>query len=485
MLDIKQIRENPQLVQETLNTRSGKYEIQPILDLSQQQRELEVKRNEFQARSNEIGKVVGHKVKSGVNPQDAEILALKEEGNNLKITLSSLEPQEKELKAQIHQLLLALPNLPSDSTPIGKSEDDNQEVKIWGDEYKPENPNIIPHWEIGEKLGILNFERAVKIAQTRFVSLIGAGAGLERALIQFMLSKHIENGYIEVSPPLLVNTDSLTGTGQLPKFAEDSFKCAEDDLWLIPTAEVPVTNLYRGEIINAEELPIYHTAYTPCFRREAGSYGRDMRGLIRLHQFNKVELVKLVKPEDSFEELEKLVGSAESILQALKLPYRVINLCTADLGFGATKTYDLEVWLPSAGKYREISSCSNCVDFQARRADIRFKESGKKGTQFVHTLNGSGLAVGRTMAAILENYQQADGTIKVPEVLRPYLNNQEILGIPVDTTPVLPTLPTVIEPQTESLPEATKELQSRYVVNILLWIPILSYFAWVLWSLLF
>ncbi|MBS3028341.1 MAG: serine--tRNA ligase [Dolichospermum sp. DET50] len=424
MLDIKQIRENPQLIQEKLNTRSGKYEIQPILDLSQKQRELEVKRNELQARSNEIGKIVGQKVKSGVNPQDPEIQALKDEGNSLKITLSELEPQEKELKVQIHTLLLALPNLPSDSTPIGTSEDDNQEVKTWGDEYIPQNPNIVPHWEIGEKLGFLNFERAVKIAQTRFVSLVGAGAALERALIQFMLSTHIQAGYIEISPPLLVNTDSLTGTGQLPKFAEDSFKCAEDDLWLIPTAEVPVTNFYRGEIINAEDLPIYHTAYTPCFRREAGSYGRDMRGLIRLHQFNKVELVKLVKPESSFDELEKLLVSAESILQALKLPYRVINLCTADLGFGATKTYDLEVWLPSAGKYREISSCSNCVDFQARRADIRFKDAGKKGTQFVHTLNGSGLAVGRTMAAILENYQQADGTIKVPEVLQVYLGRE-------------------------------------------------------------
>ena len=424
MLDIKQIRENPQLIQEKLNTRSGKYEIQPILDLSQEQRELEVKRNELQARSNEIGKLVGQKVKSGISPQNPEIQALKDEGNAIKTTLNELEPQEKELKAQIHELLLKLPNLPSDFTPIGKSEDDNQEVRIWGDEYKPENPHIIPHWEIGEKLGILNFERAVKIAQSRFVSLIGAGAALERALIQFMLYQHIENGYIEVSPPLLVNTDSLTGTGQLPKFAEESFKCAEDDLWLIPTAEVPVTNLYRGDIINAEELPIYHTAYTPCFRREAGSYGRDMRGLIRLHQFNKVELVKLVKPEDSFEELEKLLGSAESILQALKLPYRVINLCTADLGFSSTKTYDLEVWLPSSGKYREISSCSNCVDFQARRADIRFKDAGKKGTQFVHTLNGSGLAVGRTMAAILENYQQADGTIKVPEVLQVYLGRE-------------------------------------------------------------
>ncbi|MFM2064615.1 MAG: hypothetical protein RLZZ507_4286 [Cyanobacteriota bacterium] len=424
MLDIKQIRENPQLVQEKLNSRSGKYDIQPILDLSQKQRELEGKRNDLQARSNEIGKLVGQKIKSGVSPQSEEILALKEEGNNIKITLSDLEPQEKELKAQIQDLILALPNLPSDTTPIGASEDDNPEVRRWGDEYKPENPNILPHWEIGEKLGILNFERAVKIAQSRFVSLIGAGAALERALIQFMLSKHIENGYIEVSPPLLVNTDSLTGTGQLPKFAEESFKCADDELWLIPTAEVPVTNFYRGEIINAEELPIYHCAYTPCFRREAGSYGRDMRGLIRLHQFNKVELVKLVKPENSFEELEKLVASAESILQGLKLPYRVINLCTADLGFGATKTYDLEVWLPSSGKYREISSCSNCVDFQARRADIRFKEAGKKGTQFVHTLNGSGLAVGRTMAAILENYQQADGTIKVPEVLQVYLGRE-------------------------------------------------------------
>ncbi|MCH4904047.1 serine--tRNA ligase [Cylindrospermopsis raciborskii CHAB3438] len=424
MLDIKQIRENPQLIQKKLNSRGGKYEIQPILDLSQKQRELELERNELQARSNEIGKLVGQKVKTGISPQSEELLSLKEEGNLVKTKLSDLEPREKELKGQIEQLLLALPNLPSDSTPIGESEDDNPEIRRWGDEYKPQNANILPHWEIGEKLGILNFERAVKIAQSRFVNLIGAGAALERALIQFMLSKHIENGYIEISPPLLVNTDSLTGTGQLPKFAQESFKCAEDELWLIPTAEVPVTNLYRGEILNKEDLPIYHTAYTPCFRREAGSYGRDMRGLIRLHQFNKVELVKIVSPESSFEELEKLVGSAESILQSLKLPYRVIELCTGDLGFGATKTYDLEVWLPSFSKYREISSCSNCIDFQARRADIRFKESGKKGTRFVHTLNGSGLAVGRTMAAILENYQQADGTVKVPEALQSYLGRE-------------------------------------------------------------
>lgn len=424
MLDIKQIRENPQFVQERLNTRGGNYDIQPIVDLNKQQRELEVKRSQLQARSNEIGKLVGQKIKSGINPQDPEIQTLRDEGNSLKATLSELEPQEKEIIAKIQELVLALPNLPSDSTPIGKNEEENVEVRRWGDEYIPQNANILPHWEIGEKLGILNVERAVKVAQSRFVTLIGAGAALERALISFMLDRQTAAGYLEVIPPFLVNSASLTATGQLPKFAEESFKCADDDLWLIPTAEVPVTNLYRGEIIPAEDLPIYHCAYTPCFRREAGSYGRDMRGLIRLHQFNKVELVKFVHPSTSFDELEKLVGDAEAILQALKLPYRVINLCTGDLGFHSAKTYDLEVWLPSSGKYREISSCSNFLDYQARRADIRFKEAGKKGTQLVHTLNGSGLAVGRTMAAILENYQQEDGTVKIPEVLQPYLGRE-------------------------------------------------------------
>jgi seryl-tRNA synthetase len=424
VLDIKQIRENPQLIQERLNSRSGKHDIQPILQLDQKQRELEGIRSQLQARSNEIGKIVGQKIKSGINPQSSEIEALRDEGNSIKARLSELEPQERELKAEITQLLLAVPNLPSDSTPIGKNEENNLEVRRWGDEYIPQNPNILPHWEIGEKLGILNVERAVKVAQSRFVTLIGLGAALERALIQVMLAMHTQAGYVEVSPPLLVNTESLTATGQLPKFAEESFKCADDDLWLIPTAEVPVTNLYRGEVLAAEDLPIFHTAYTPCFRREAGNYGRDMRGLIRLHQFNKVELVKFVHPSTSFEELEKLVGNAEAILQALQLPYRVVNLCTGDLGFSATKTYDLEVWLPSSGKYREISSCSNFIDFQARRADIRFKEGGKKGTQFVHTLNGSALAVGRTMAAILENYQQPDGTVRIPPVLQPYLGRE-------------------------------------------------------------
>lgn len=425
MLDLKQIRENPEAVQERLNRRGfNKYDLQPILQLDKQQRELEVQRSQMQARSNEIGKLVGQKIKAGGDPNGSEIQRLREEGNQIKSQIAELDPQEKDLKSQIDELLLSLPNLPSESTPIGKSEEENVEVRRWGDEYLPQNPRILPHWEIGEKLGILNFERAVKVAQTRFVTLIGAGAALERALISFMLDQQIKAGYVEVIPPFLVNSQSLTATSQLPKFAEESFKCEQDDLWLTPTAEVPVTNLYRDEILDASELPVYHCAYTPCFRREAGSYGRDTRGLIRLHQFNKIELVKLVQPSTSEQEHESLVRNAEAILQALQLPYRVLELCTGDLGFGAAKCYDLEVWLPSSGKYREISSCSNFGDFQARRGSIRFKEAGKKGTQFVHTLNGSGLAVGRTMAAILENYQQPDGSITIPEALQPYIGRE-------------------------------------------------------------
>ncbi|MBD2042947.1 serine--tRNA ligase [Microcoleus sp. FACHB-672] len=424
MLDIKQIRENPQAVQDRLNRRGGNYDLQPILQLDAQQRELETKLSQLNARSNEIGKLVGQKMKAGAKPNDPEIVALKEEGNELKTQVGEFEPQAKQLIAEISAQLLSFPNLPSDSTPIGKSEEENVEVRRWGDEYIPQNTNILPHWEIGEKLGILNFERSVKVAQSRFVTLIGAGAALERALISFMLDRQIQAGYVEVMPPVLVNSDALTGTGQLPKFADESFKCANDDLWLVPTAEVPITNLYRDEVLTAESLPIYHCAYTPCFRREAGSYGKDTRGLIRLHQFNKVELVKFVHPDTSEEEHQNLVRDAEAILQALKLPYRILELCSGDIGFSAARCYDLEVWLPSAGKYREISSCSNCWDFQARRAGIRFKEAGKKGTQFVHTLNGSGLAIGRTMSAILENYQQSDGTIRIPEVLQPYLHRE-------------------------------------------------------------
>ena len=423
MLDIKQIRENPQTVQELLNRR-GEYDLQPILELDAKQRQLETQRSQLQARSNQIGKQVGEKIKSGSDPKGPEVQGLKDEGNQLKAKLSELEPEEKELKAKIETLLLPLPNLPSESTPLGKSEAENIEVKRWGDEYIPQNPKIMPHYEIGEKLGILDFERGVKISQSRFVALMGAGAALERAIIQFMLNRHIQAGYVEVMAPLLVNSQSLTATGQLPKFAEESFKCAADDLWLIPTSEVSTMNLYRDEILTAQQLPIYHCAYTPCFRREAGAYGKDTRGLIRLHQFNKVEMVKIVHPNTSEDEHQKLVADAEAVLQALKLPYRILELCTGDLGFSAAKCYDLEVWLPSSETYREISSCSNVKDFQARRANIRFKEGKKKGTQYVHALNGSGLAVGRTMAAILENYQQVDGSVKIPEVLQPYMGRE-------------------------------------------------------------
>nr|WP_199291471.1 MULTISPECIES: serine--tRNA ligase [unclassified Limnothrix] len=424
---MKLLRANPDDVQARLNHR-GQYDIAPILELDRAVRDLEQRRNDLQARSNEIGKLVGQKMKQGADPQGAEVAALKEEGNQLKAQLAELEPQERDLKAQIESALMTIPNLPDPTTPIGKDEDDNVEIRRWGEALIPTRSDILPHYEIGEKLGWLNFERATRIAQSRFVALIGEGAALERALISFMLDRHIAAGYQEVLPPILINSASLTASGQLPKFAEESFKCDRDDLWLAPTAEVPVTSLYRDEILTDDQLPIYHCAYTPCFRREAGSYGRDTRGLIRLHQFNKVELFKFVSPETSEAEHQQLLQDAEGVLQALKLPYRVLQLCTGDMGFSAQKCYDLEVWLPSQNKYREISSCSNCGDFQARRGNLRFKEAGKKGTQFLHTLNGSGLAVGRTMAAILENYQQPDGSIAVPEALQPYLGGKTVLG---------------------------------------------------------
>jgi seryl-tRNA synthetase len=420
MLDLKRLRDNPDLVQQKLNSRNGSYDISPIVGLDRDRRELEQQRSALQARSNEVGKLVGQKMKSGAKPDDAEILALKEEGNQVKAKLAELEPREKGMIEAIETLILQLPNLPSDVTPIGKDETENVAMHSWGDEYKPSH-TVLPHYEIAEKLNLLNTERATKVAQARFVVLMGAGAALERALIQYMLDSQIAAGYVEVLPPILINSASMTATGQLPKFSEESFKCADDDLWLAPTAEVPVTNLYRDDVIDGSALPIEHCAYTPCFRREAGSYGRDTRGLIRLHQFNKVELVKLVKPETSADEHQKLLRNAEMILEGLKLPYKTIELCTGDIGFGAARCFDIEVWLPSAGTYREISSCSNFGDFQARRGNIRFKEAGQKGTQFVHTLNGSGLAVGRTMAAVLENYQTADGQVRVPEVLQRYL----------------------------------------------------------------
>jgi seryl-tRNA synthetase len=422
VLDIKQLRANPEAVQQRLSLRGKGYDISDLLDVDRQMRQLENQRSQLQAESNDIGKQVGQKMKSGATPE--EIQPLRDRATTIRQDIANLETAEKTLRQQLNDLLLALPNLPDETTPIGTSEADNVEVRRWGDEYKPTGQEFLHHWDLGEKLGILQFERAVKIAQTRFVALAGAGAALERALINFMLSQQIAKGYGEIAPPLLVNSASMTGTGQLPKFAEDLFHCEEDDLWLIPTAEVPVTNLYRDEILEGENLPVYHCAYTPCFRREAGSYGRDTRGLIRLHQFNKVELVKFVHPETSAMEHEKLVADAEAILQALKLPYRVVALCTGDIGFGAAKCYDLEVWLPADQTYREISSCSNFGDFQARRANIRFKTKGKKGTDFVHTLNGSGLAVGRTMTAILENYQQPDGSVRIPDVLQPFMGRE-------------------------------------------------------------
>ena len=423
MLDLKQIRENPERMQAALGKR-GEYDLSALLELDQEQRKIETVRSQLQARSNEIGKQVGQTIKAGAAPSGPEVTALKAEGNQVKAELQTLEPQEREIKAQIEAILLGLPNLPSDTTPVGKDETENVEVRRWGDEYLPKT-SAKPHWEIGETLGILDFKRAAeKIAQSRFVVLKGAGAALERSLISFMLDRHTRSGYDEIIPPYLVNSAALTASGQLPKFAEESFQCRNDDLWLTPTAEVPLTNLHRDDILSADQLPIHYCAYTPCFRREAGSYGKDTRGLIRLHQFNKVEMYKFVHPDHSFEALEALVGDAEDILQQLKLPYRVLALCTGDLGFASGKTYDLEVWMPSSDSYREISSCSNCLDFQARRANVRFKETGQKGTQYVHTLNGSGLAIGRTMAAILENYQEANGSVRVPEVLQPYLGRE-------------------------------------------------------------
>jgi seryl-tRNA synthetase len=329
------------------------------------------------------------------------------------------------LEEQLEYYLLRIPNLPHPSVPIGKDENDNVEIRRWGEppkfDFEPK-----PHWELGEKLGILDFERGTKLSGSRFVVKRGLGAKLVRALVNFMLDLHGERGYVEMYVPHLVKPEILIGTGQLPKFEEDLFKCERDNLYLIPTAEVPLTNLHREEILREEDLPLYYTAYTPCYRREAGSYGRDVKGLIRLHQFDKVELVKITKSEDSYGELEKLVNDAERVLQELELPYRVVELCTGDLGFSAAKTYDLEVWLPSYNRYREISSCSNCEDFQARRMKLRYKTKEGKNV-LCHTLNGSGLAVGRTLAAILENYQQEDGSVVIPKALRPYLGSVEVI----------------------------------------------------------
>jgi seryl-tRNA synthetase len=423
VLDLKLLRDRPEEVRQALNKRGAAADLDRILELDGKRRQLETRRVALQAESNSLGKKVGELIRQGADPQGAEVTALRQQGADLKAEIAQLEQRERELEEEIRTLLLTLPNLPLPNVPVGQDETGNVEVRRWGDALKPNHP-VLPHDEIAEKLGLLEVGRAVKVAQSRFVAMVGAGAALERALIAMMLERHIAAGYTEVIPPFLVNSAALEGTGQLPKFAAESFRCADDDLWLIPTAEVPLTNLYREEVIPAERLPLYFCAYTPCFRREAGSYGRDTKGLIRLHQFQKVELVKVTHPTQSEAEHEKLVQDAEAILQMLELPYRVVELCTGDLGFSAARCFDLEVWFPSQNRYREISSCSNCWDFQARRANLRYKEAGQKGTHFVHTLNGSGLAVGRALAALLENHQQPDGSIRIPQALRPFLSSR-------------------------------------------------------------
>ncbi len=425
MLDIRFVREKTSAAIEALKKRGVDTSIlDKLLRIESERRtHLGIVEN-LRQRSNELSQEIGKLKKQG---KDAS--GLLEYAKKISDEIAEKEQHMRGLENQaIHELLL-IPNIPHESVPTGKDDADNVEIRSFGEIFCfPFNPKN--HWEIGENLGILDFERAGKIAGARFSLCKGLGARLERALINFMLDLHTnEFGYTEVFPPILVNKDSMTGTGQLPKFEDDLFKIENEDrnFYLIPTAEVPVTNIYRNEILKEEELPIYYTACTPCFRREAGSYGKDTRGLIRQHQFNKVELVKFVKPEDSYNELESLTNNAEEVLKRLGLPYRVAALCTGDLGFASAKTYDIEVWFPAQGKYREISSCSNFEDFQARRADIRFRRTGKKGTEFVHTLNGSGLAIGRTFAAILENFQQEDGSVIIPEVLRQFMGTDKIV----------------------------------------------------------
>lgn len=423
MLDPRLLRQEPQLIRRALRERGLELDLDRVLELDERLRELTRLWQEAQHKRKSISQEIGRLMRQG-----GEVSPLKEEVRLLGERMDEAEKGRQLIQEQLQNLLLEIPNLPHESVPLGRDEKDNLEVRQWGEppefDFDPK-----PHWEIGEELGILDFQRGAKLARTRFTLLWGAAARLERALIQFMLDLHtLEHGYTEVLPPFLANTECLRGTGQLPKFEEDLFKIQGWDLYLIPTAEVPVTNIHREEILEEAQLPFRYTAYTPCFRSEAGSYGKDVRGLIRQHQFDKVELVKITSPEHSWEELEGLVRDAEEVLKRLRLPYRVVSLCTGDLGFASAKTYDIEVWLAGQGVYKEISSCSNFTDFQARRAGIRYRPKGRKGTDYVHTLNGSGLAVGRTLVAILENYQRADRTVEVPEVLRPYMGGLELIG---------------------------------------------------------
>ncbi|HOQ32134.1 MAG TPA: serine--tRNA ligase [Candidatus Hydrogenedens sp.] len=418
MIDIKLIRSDPDKVRESLGKRGKEIRLEELLEIDRIRREKLYQCEQLRAEQNRTGETIAQKKRQKENVDE-----LLNSMSQIKQNIAQLEEELKSYDEQLEQILLTLPNLPHESIPIGKDSSDNRIERKWGE---PKKFDFEPwdHVQLGEYLKIIDFDRAVKIAKTRFALSTGAGALLERALINFMLDVHTsQHGYKEVLPPFLVNSATMQGTGQLPKFAEDLFRVENFDLWLIPTAEVPVTNIHRDEILSDEMLPIKYVAYTPCFRSEAGSYGKDTRGMIRQHQFNKVELVKFTRPEESWDELEKLTKDAEHILQLLGLPYQVVTLCTGDLGFSASKTYDLEVWLPGQNCYREISSCSNFTDFQARRANIRFKRDKKP--EFVHTLNGSGLAVGRTAVAILENYQQPDHSVVIPEVLRPYMHGLE------------------------------------------------------------
>ena len=423
MLDIKLLRDDLARVKERVATRGTEIDWGEFASLDRERRDALANLERLKEKKNRLSGEIGKLKKSGGN---ASLLMREVEEVSEAIRIG--EGPLASIEARFEKFMLTVPNLPESSVPVGRSAAENKEVRRWGDpakfDFQPKN-----HWDIGEELGILDFARAAKIAGARFAIYKDAGAQLERALINFMLDLHTrKHGYREVLPPFLVNRDAMTGTGQLPKFEEDLFRISEPELFLIPTAEVPVTNIHREEMLEREQLPIRYVAYTPCFRREAGSYGQDVRGLIRQHQFNKVELVKFTEPELSYAELEKLVNDAEAVLQSLKLPYRVIELCTGDLGFVAAKTYDLEVWLPGQSAYREISSCSNFEDFQARRAQIRYRKEKKGKPMFVHTLNGSGLAVGRTLVAVLENYQQKDGSVMIPDALRSYMAGRERIG---------------------------------------------------------
>ncbi|ASW41972.1 serine--tRNA ligase [Clostridium isatidis] len=424
MLDLKRIRTNPDEIKKALRNRGEDFQestIDEILALDEERRKILVEVENLKSKRNQVSAEIPKLKKEGKDVQGI-MTEMRELGDKIK----ELDTKVSEVDSKIEYILLRIPNIPNPQVPEGDSDEDNIEIKKWGEVTKF---NFEPkaHWDLGTELDILDFERGGKVAGSRFTMYKGLGARLERAVISYFLDKHtLENGYEEVLPPYMVNRDSMTGTGQLPKFEEDAFKVENNGYFLIPTAEVPVTNMYRNETLKGDELPIKHVAYSACFRAEAGSAGRDTRGLIRQHQFNKVELVKFCKPEQSYEELDKLVKDAESVLQGLGLPYRIVRICKGDLGFTAALKYDLEVWMPSYNRYVEISSCSNFEEFQARRANIKYKETPKDKPQFVHTLNGSGVAIGRAVAAILENYQREDGSIEIPEVLRPYMHLDEI-----------------------------------------------------------